>query len=109
MTNHVQLIGRIGADPEVKNVKNDSKLARFNLATNSYYTNASGEKEQRTTWHRVIAWGAQAKTISDFCKKGQELMISGKLVNNNWEDKDGNTRYQTEVEAKEILLLRKPN
>jgi single-strand DNA-binding protein len=102
--NHVQLIGNLGSDPELKEFGEKKKLARISIATNESYVNAKGEKVTETQWHNVIAWGKQAEYLEKYTKKGQQVAISGKLVNSNYE-KDGEKRYKTEVVANEVVLL----
>ena len=103
--NKVILIGNLGSDPEVKSIENDKKLARFSLATNEMLKNKLGEKVTETTWHTVIAWGKLAELSERFLKKGSEIAVEGKLVNNNWTDKEGKKRYSTEIHITDLLLL----
>lgn len=107
LRNKVQLIGNLGMDPEMKEIKNGKKMAKFSLATNETYRNGSGEKVTETQWHNLVAWGRNAEVIEKFLKKGSEVAISGKLVHRNYNDKEGNKKYFTEVEVKDILLLGK--
>jgi single-strand DNA-binding protein len=107
LRNKVQLIGNLGANPEVVNLESGKKLAKFSIATNESYKNAQGEKVDDTQWHNVIAWGKTAEVVENFLTKGNEVAIEGKLVNRNYEDKEGNKRYVTEVVAGEILMLGK--
>ena len=103
--NHVQLIGNVGQDPTITNLENGKKVATFSLATNEYYKNSKGEKVQETQWHNVVAWGKTAEVIEKYAVKGKEIGVSGKLKSRSYEDNEGVTRYVTEVEANEILLL----
>ncbi len=107
MTNKVQLIGHLGADPDVKTIEGGRKMARINIATNETYTNAKGEKVTETQWHNVVAWGKTAEIVEKICSKGMQVLIDGKLVNRNFTDKDGNKRYITEVQANELLAFGK--
>ncbi|KAB1065565.1 single-stranded DNA-binding protein [Salibacter halophilus] len=107
MVNKVQLIGNLGADPEIKEFEKDRKMARMSIATNEHYRNGNNEKVTNTTWHNVVAWGSLANIAEKYIKKGSEVVIEGKLNNRSWEDKDGNKRYATEVVANEVLLLDK--
>ncbi|MDB5248754.1 MAG: ssb [Segetibacter sp.] len=107
MTNKVQLIGHLGADPEVKTLDGGKKMARINIATNETYTNAAGEKITETQWHNVVAWGKTAEIAEKLFTKGMQVLIDGKLVNRNFTDKDGNKRYVTEVQAHELLAFSK--
>jgi len=105
LRNHVNLIGNLGMDPEVKTLENGKKLARFSIATNDRFRNAEGEQIKETQWHQVIAWGGSATIAENFLKKGKEVALSGRLSHRSYEDKDGNTRFLTEVIVNEIVLL----
>ena len=107
MKNKVQLIGHLGADPEIKTLDGGKKLARINIATNETYTNAKGEKVTETQWHNVVAWGKTAEIAEKICSKGLEVLVDGKLVNRSYTDKDGNKKYITEVQANELLVFSK--
>ncbi len=107
MKNKVQLIGHLGANPEIKTMEGGKKLARINIATNETYTNAKGEKVTETQWHNVVAWGKTAEIAEKLFAKGMEVLIDGKLVNRNYTDKDGVKRYITEVQANELLVFSK--
>lgn len=105
LRNHVQLIGNLGNTPEIINLENGGKLAKFSLATNETYTNKKGEKVTDTQWHNIVAWNNTATIIEKFLDKGKEVAVSGKLTSRSWEDQDGNKRYITEVVCNEVLLL----
>ena len=105
LRNKVQLIGNLGNDPEIITMDSGKKLAKFSIATNEVYKNASGEKVTDTQWHNVIAWGKTADIIEAYVTKGKEVAVEGKLTNRSWDDKDGNKRYTTEVVCNELLLL----
>ena len=105
LKNKVQLIGNLGNAPEVKNTESGKKLVKFSLATNETYRNAKGEKVVETQWHNLIAWGKVADIAEKYLSKGSEVAIEGKLVNNNYMDKDGNKKYNTEVVVHELLLM----
>lgn len=105
LKNKVQLIGHLGADPEVKSLEGGNKLAKMRVATNETYKNAGGEKVTETQWHNVIAWGKTAEIVEKILSKGSEVVIDGKLIHRNYEDKDGVKRYITEVEVNELLLV----
>ena|GEM_PF-32131 len=104
--NQVQLIGNVGQEPQVTNLESGKKVVRFSLATNENYKNDKGEKVQSTDWHTVVAWGKTAEIVEKFVGKGKEVGITGKLKTRTYTTEDGNQRYVTEVEAREILLLR---
>ena len=105
LRNKVQLIGHLGAAPEVKNTENGKKYARFNMATNESYRNSKGEKVTETTWHNLVAWGKVAEIAEKYLEKGKEVAIEGKLISRNYTDKEGNKKYIMEVEVNELLLL----
>src|SRR5688572_14613475 len=103
--NQVQLIGNLGKKPEMKNLGNGKSLVTFSLATSDYYLDNKGERKQQTQWHNVIAWGKTAQIVDKYLDKGSEIALNGKLVYRQYEDKEGNKRYITEVVATEILML----
>jgi len=105
LKNKVQLIGNLGAAPEIRSFENDRKLARFSLATSEVYENAKGEKMTETQWHNIVVWGKLADIAGKYLAKGSEVAIEGKLVTRNYTDKDGVKRYVTEVEVRELLML----
>ncbi len=105
LKNKVQLIGNLGNAPEVKTTESGKKLARFSVATNESYRNASGEKVTETTWHNLVAWGKVADIAEKYLNKGSEVAIEGKLINRSYTDKDGNKKYITEVQVNELLML----
>ena len=105
LKNKVQLIGNLGNAPEVRNTESGKKLVRFSIATNETYRNAKGEKVKETQWHNLIAWGKVAEIAEKYLTKGSEVAIEGKLMNNNYIDKDGNKKYNTEIQVHELLLL----
>jgi len=107
LRNRVQLIGNLGADPEVMTFDSGTKKATFSLATTESYNNQSGEKVTETQWHRVILWGGQATIAEKYLQKGKEVAVQGKLITRDYEDKQGQKRYITEVLADELLLLGK--
>ncbi|MEO8943886.1 MAG: single-stranded DNA-binding protein [Ginsengibacter sp.] len=105
LKNKVQLIGNLGNAPEIKNTEKGKKLAKFSIATNETYYNAKGEKVTETQWHNLIAWGKIADLVEKYLLKGSEVAIEGKLMNNNYTDKEGNKKYNTEVQVHELLLM----
>jgi single-strand DNA-binding protein len=105
LRNSVRLIGNLGMDPEVKDLANDKKLAKFSLATTESYKNDNGEKVSDTQWHNLIAWGNQAAVAEKYLKKGSEVAIEGKLTSRSYSDKDGVKKYVTEIVVHEILML----
>ena len=107
LSNSVQLIGNLGKDVEFKTLESGSKLATFSLATSEYYTNKEGEKVTQTEWHNIVAWGMTAEKMSELLKKGHRVAIQGKIMYRNYTDKDGNTRYSTDIRANQFIKLTK--
>lgn len=105
LKNKVQLIGHLGAAPDVKTTESGKKYAKFSVATNENYRNSSGEKVTETTWHNLIAWGKVAEIAEKYLNKGTEVAIEGKLINNSYTDKNGNKKFNTEVQVNELLML----
>jgi single-strand DNA-binding protein len=107
LTNNVRLIGRLGQNPDVKELNGGKKLAKFSIATSETYRDDKGEKVTETQWHNIVAWGKTADIVAKYLGKGKEVAIDGKLSNRSYQDKDGNKRYTTEIVANEILMLGK--
>lgn len=103
--NQVQLIGNVGQAPQVTNLEDGKKLARFNVATNEHYRNAQGEKLTDTQWHQLVCWGKVAEIVESYVDKGKEIAVNGKLIHRQYNTAEGERRYVTEIEVKEILLL----
>jgi len=95
--NKVELIGRVGKDPEIFETKNGKRIATFSIATNESYMNAMGDMVQNTSWHKVVLWSDVFVKCEDILKKGTCLYVSGKLNNRSWTDKEGQKRYMTEI------------
>jgi len=103
--NKVQLIGNLGQDPEVKHMASGDAVANFTLATSDTWKDKNtGEKQERTEWHRCVAWRKLGEIIGQYAKKGQKLYVSGKLETRKWEQ-DGQTRYATEIQVQDVILL----
>jgi single-strand DNA-binding protein len=107
MKNRVQLIGRVGQDPEVKNLEGGKKVTTITIATNDVYYKDNGDKVEQTEWHRVTAWGKTAEIIEKYVTKGKEIAIEGKLTHRSYDDKNGEKRYGTDIVVNEVLLLGK--
>ena len=105
LRNTVQLIGRLGQDPEIVNFPDGNKMAKFTLATDDSYKDKSGTKVERTYWHNIIVKGGLVEVVEKFVAKGKEIAIEGKLTNRSWEDKDGKKHYTTEIFCNELLML----
>jgi len=107
LRNQVQLIGHLGKKPEIINLENGNKLAKFTLATNENYKNVKGDRVENTQWHQLTAWGKTAEIAEMFLDKGKEIAITGKLTYNSYTDKEGIKRYKTDIIVKEILMFGK--
>lgn len=107
LRNKVQLIGRLGQDPEIVNFDDGNKLAKFSMATDDSYKDKEGNKVERTQWHNVVVRGGLARIVEDYVAKGQEIAVEGKLTNRTYDDKEGQKRYVTEIQCNELLLLGK--
>lgn len=107
--NKVMLIGNLGADPEVRSTANGSRVATLSVATSRQWTSQSGERQEKTEWHRVVLWNSRMVQLADiaekYLKKGDRVYIEGRIEYRTWEDRDGNTRYSTEVNAREMIML----
>ena len=106
LRNRVQLIGNLGQDPEIKTLDGGKKVAHFTMATNESYKNGDGQKVEETTWHNIVAWNGLAETASKFLKKGQEVLVEGRIVYRTYEDKKGVTKNVTDIVLNNLLLLR---
>ena len=103
--NKVILIGNLGGDPELRYTGSGTAVCNFTVATNESYKDKEGNMVDKTEWHRVVAWGRLAEICGEYLKKGRQVFIEGSLQTNQWEDKEGNTRYTTEVKAREMQML----
>jgi len=103
--NKVLLIGNLGADPELKTIPNGTPVCTFNLATNEDWKGKDGEKHDHTEWHRIKAWRKTAELCSKYLHKGSKVFLEGRIRTSSYEDKEGNRRYSTEVEASSVTFL----
>ena len=107
--NKVQLIGNLGADPEVRSTNNGSRVATLSVATSRQWTGNGGEKQEKTEWHRVICWNNKGSGLADiaekYLKKGDKVYIEGRIEYRTWEDREKQTRYVTEIIARELIML----
>jgi single-strand DNA-binding protein len=103
--NKVMLIGRLGADPELKYLPNGSAVVTLSLATDTAWKDQEGKAQNKTEWHRVIAWRKLAENVSKYAKKGSRIYAEGKLTTRSWNDKDGVKRFTTEIQADQIQFL----
>jgi len=105
MVNKVILVGRLGRDPELRYTQGGQAVANFTLATNEYFNNRDGERQERTEWHRVVTWGKQAEFCSNYLSKGRQIYVEGRLQTREWEDKAGEKRRTTEIVAMTVQAL----
>ena len=103
--NKVILVGRLGQDPESRATPSGASVCNFSLATNEAWTDKSGQRQERTEWHRIVVWGKQAELCQQYLSKGRQAYIEGKLQTRSWEDQSGQKRYTTEVQAQTIRFL----
>jgi len=106
--NHVQLVGRLGANPEVKVVENGNKLARFTIAVSETYKSKNGEKVTDVQWYPVVVWGKLADIAERILSKGTQVTVDGKLSNRSYTNKEGLKRTSTEIVANELFVFSKP-
>ena len=108
--NKVILLGNLGKDPEVRRLENGAVVASFSLATSEVYTDkASGEKKELTDWHDIVVWRGLAEVAEKYLKKGYKVYIEGKIKKRSWQDKEGITRYTTEIIADELNIISRPD
>jgi single-strand DNA-binding protein len=103
--NKVILLGNLGKDPEVRYMTSGEAITTITLATSENWKDKSGEKQEKTEWHRVVFFGKLAEIAGEYLKKGRQVYVEGKLQTRKWQDKEGQERYTTEVVAKEMTLL----
>lgn len=104
--NKVILIGRLGSDPEVRYTPSGVAVANFSIATSEEWTDKdSGEKKERTEWHRIVAWRRLGEICGEYLSKGRQVYVEGRLQTRSWDDKDGNKKYTTEIVASDIQFL----
>ena len=105
MVNKVILIGNLGKDPEVRYSQAGAAIASFNVATTETWKKQDGSKEELTEWHRIVAFGRLGEICGEYLSKGSKVFIEGRLQTRKWDDKDGNTKYTTEIVAREMKML----
>ena len=104
--NKVILVGNLGRDAELRYTPGGAAVATLNLATTEVWNDkASGQKQEKTEWHRITLWGKQAESLSEYLTKGKQIYVEGRLQTRKWQDKDGNDKYTTEIRADRITLL----
>ena len=106
MINKAILIGRLGKDPETRSTAGGQTVARFSIATDEKFTDRNGEKQERTEWHNIVAWGKLAEICGQYLRKGKLVYIDGSIRNDSWEDKEtGQKKYKTEIVAQNMKML----
>jgi single-strand DNA-binding protein len=109
--NKVTLIGNVGQEPEVRSTQNGGKVATFSLATTRTWNGPSGDRQEKTEWHRCVVWNTGTKgpgladVVEKYVRKGEKLFVEGRIEYRQWQDKDNQTRYTTEINVRELILL----
>jgi len=107
--NKVMLIGNLGADPEVRSTSNGSRVATLSLATSRQWTTKAGEKQEKTEWHRCVVWNQGGSGLADvvekYLKKGDRVYVEGRIEYRSWQDKEGQKRYSTEINVRDMVML----
>ena len=103
--NRVMLIGRLGQDPEIRYTQSGSAVANVNIATNDYWTDKKGEKQERTEWHSLVLWGKLADLAQSYLKKGSQVYVEGRIQTRDWEDDNSQKHYKTEVVVTTMQFL----
>ena len=107
--NKVMLIGNLGSDPEVRSTTGGNRVATFSLATSRQWNSPNGEKQEKTEWHRCVVWNTKGSGLADvvekYCKKGDKIYVEGRIEYRQWQDKDNQTRYSTEINVRELTML----
>lgn len=103
--NKAMIIGRLGQDPEVRYTQSNTAVANLSIATSERYKDSTGEWKENTEWHRVVAWGRLAEICQEYLKKGSQVYVEGPIQTRKWEDREGQTRYTTEIKALTLTML----
>jgi single-strand DNA-binding protein len=104
--NKVILVGNLGRDAELRYTPGGAAVATLNLATTEVWNDkSSGQKQEKTEWHRIVLWGKSAESLSEYLTKGKQIYVEGRLQTRKWQDKDGNDKYTTEIRGDRIVLL----
>jgi single-strand DNA-binding protein len=106
LKNKVTLIGNLGMDPETKKLDSGKTVTHFTLATEDNYKNSEGQKVSETTWHNIVAWNGLADIADKYLKKGHQVVLDGRISYRSYEDKQGTTKYITEIVLNDLVLLR---
>lgn len=108
--NKVTLLGNLGNDPEIRSTANGSRVATLSLATSQQWKNQAGEKQEKTQWHRLVCWDNAkgpklATVVESYCRKGDKILVEGMIEYRQWQDREGVTRYSTEIVVRELIML----
>jgi single-strand DNA-binding protein len=103
--NKAILVGNLGRDPELRHTPNGQAVVNFTLATSENWTDKSGERQERTEWHRIVVWGRTAEMCHQYLSKGRTVYVEGRIQTREWEDKEGNKRYTTEINAQTVQFI----
>src|SRR5205823_12876026 len=103
--NKVILVGNLGRDAELRYTPGGAAVATINMATTEVWNDKAGQRQEKTEWHRVVLWGKSAEALAEYLTKGKQIYVEGKLQTRQWDDKDGNKRYTTEIRSDRIVLL----
>ena len=103
--NKVILVGNLGRDAELRYTPGGAAVATLNMATTEVWTDKGGQRQEKTEWHRVVFWGKVAESLTEYLTKGKQVYVEGRLETRQWNDKDGNKRYTTEIKGDKIVLL----
>ena len=103
--NKVILVGNLGRDAELRYTPGGAAVSTLNMATTETWNDKSGQKQEKTEWHRVVFWGKVAESLTEYLTKGKQVYVEGRLETRQWNDKDGNKRYTTEIKGDKIVLL----
>jgi single-strand DNA-binding protein len=103
--NKVILVGNLGRDAELRYTPGGAAVSTLNLATTEVWNDKQGQKQEKTEWHRIVLWGKQAESLQEYLVKGKQIYVEGRLQTRQWDDKEGNKRYTTEIKADRVTLL----
>jgi single-strand DNA-binding protein len=103
--NKVILVGNLGRDAELRYTPGGAAVATLNMATTEVWNDKGGQRQEKTEWHRVVLWGKTAESLNEYLTKGKQIYVEGRLQTRQWDDKDGNKRYTTEIRGDRIVLL----
>jgi single-strand DNA-binding protein len=110
--NKVSLIGNLGQDPEIRSTTGGNRVATFSLATSRSWNDQAGAKQEKTEWHKCVVWNSKSSQLADivekYVHKGDKIYVEGRIEYRQWQDKDGQTRYTTEINVRELLMLGSP-